>query len=534
MTVCVGNVSAVFSVTVVTARDGALTGLIGNRTKNRSICVCFKALVQYLHFFCRKAVKLLMPDCSLTITNWGMLGMNVLMIMLDSLRRDHVGCYGNDWIRTPNIDKFSKECVVFTRAFPEGLPTIPVRRAMHTGFRTYPNTGYVPRKGDDVKVPGWEPMPDKQVTISEIFKHGGYTTALYCSTYHMFKPSMSFHRGFDCWEWIRGHENDRYRTPLKDDVENLKNLPCELAYGVVGHGLEHNLANIQEWRTEEDWFPARTFGAAIRWLEGNREAEDFFLVVDEFDPHEPWCAPKPMLDLYFDTADYNGRRIINTRGGAFPFREGELRYTRAQYAGEVTLVDKYVGKLLDKVRESGLLENTLVFILSDHGHPIMDHGVLHKVPPGCLYPELMDLVYMIYHPDKEYAGTTCDAYVSTHDVAATVLALAGVSSPVKMEGRNIWEWVTDGKTDRREYMTSIYGGYVWCRDEEHAYISNSDGKEVRLYDVQEDPKQLNDIAEEKTEVSGRMYQHVLEDAGGALPHFQMRRLGLPWYDSAWI
>ena len=80
--------------------------------------------------------------------------MDVIVVMLDSLRKDHVGCYGNDWIHTPNIDKLAKESVVFTRAFPEALPTIPVRRAMHTGMRAFPNTGYVPKKGDNVKIPG--------------------------------------------------------------------------------------------------------------------------------------------------------------------------------------------------------------------------------------------------------------------------------------------------------------------------------------------------------------------------------------------
>ncbi len=300
-----------------------------------------------------------------------------------------------------------------------------------------------------------------------------------------------------------------------------------MAYGCVGHGLAGCLANMQDWRTEEDWFPARTFGKAIEWLERNRDAEKFFLVVDEFDPHEPWCTPKPMLDLYFDTAGYKGRRIINTRSGPYKFREGELEYTKAQYAGEVTLVDKYVGKLMDKVKELGLWENTVFMLLSDHGHPIMEHGVLHKITPLCLYPELMDLVYMIYHPDKEYAGTTCDAYVSTHDVAPTLLALTGVSPPVEMEGRNVWEWVTGEKTDRRDYLTSIYGGYVWCRDEEYAYIANLDGKDARLYDLQEDPGQYNNIAEEKPEITEKMYKRVLADAGGDLPRYQIRRPSLP-------
>ena len=456
--------------------------------------------------------------------------MNVILVVLDSLRKDHVGCYGNEWIHTPNIDRLARESVVFTRAFPEALPTIPVRRAMHTGMRTFPNRGYVPRKGDDVKIPGWEPIPENQVTMSELFRHEGYMTALFSSTYHMFKPSMNFHRGFTHWEWVRGQEYDRHRMPLKGDVENLENLPCELAYGCVGHGLASCLANIQDWKTEEDWFPAQTFGAAINWLERNRDMGKFFLVVDEFDPHEPWCAPKPMLDLYFDTAGYGGRRIINTHVGRFAFREGELEYTKAQYAGEVTLVDKYVGRLLDKIRELDIWENTIIMLLSDHGHPIMEHDVVHKVPQ-CLYPELMDLVYIVYHPERRYTGTSCDAYVSTHDVAPTLLAMVGIKLPVMMEGRNIWEWVTKDETDRRDYITSVFGDYVWCRDEEYAYIANLDGDDARLYNVQEDPDQHTNITEENPETCQKMYKRVLADADGILPRYQFGRPSSLWYGS---
>lgn len=237
-----------------------------------------------------------------------------------------------------------------------------------------------------------------------------------------------------------------------------------------------------------------------------------------------------MLNLYFDTASYGGRRIINTHVGVFIFREGELEYTRAQYAGEVTLVDRYVGKLLDKIRELDLWENTVVMLLSDHGHPIMEHGILHKVPQ-CLYSELMDLVYIVYHPDRRYTGTICNAYVSTHDVAPTLLTMVGVKPPVMMEGRNILEWVTKDKTNRREYITSIFGDYIWCRDEEYAYIANLDGNDVRLYNVQEDPDQHTNITKENPEICKKMYKRVLADADGILLHYQFVRPSSLWYGS---
>ncbi len=460
--------------------------------------------------------------------------MNVIIIMLDSLRKDHVGCYGNKWIKTPNLDNLAKESVVFTRGFPEALPTLPVRRAMHTGMRTFPCRGYVPRKGDNVKIPGWEPIPEDQLTMAEIFRHEGYRTAMFTSTYHMFKPSMNYHRGFDTWEWIRGQEADRYKLPIDPsvDIEDTKFLPCDLAYGCVGHSLHYCLPNMQGWKTEEDWFPPKTFGKAITWLESLGKNEKFLLVVDEFDPHEPWNAPKHFLELYFDTSKYSGRRVINTHGGPYKFHDGELEFTRAEYAGEVTLCDKYVGKLLDKVKELGFWYNTVIVVVSDHGHNIMDHGVMHKIPSH-MYPELMDLVFMIRHPDGEYAGTTCDAYVSHHDLLPTLLNMTGLKSPLAMDGRDVWKWVAEEDSERRTYMTCRFGDWVWCRDEEYAFISDLDGKRAMLYELSEDPEQRNNIAEKKPDVCRRMYKRILRDADGNIPRYKTERKDHAWYE-AWI
>lgn len=455
--------------------------------------------------------------------------MNVIVIILDSLRKDHVGCYGNQWIKTPNIDKLAEESVIFTRAFPESLPTIPVRRALHTGIRVFPCRDYRGRKGDVVRIPGWEPIPEEHVTMSEIFRHHGYRTAFYTSTYHMFKPSMNFHRGFDCWEWIRGHEADPYRLKIEGDVEDPRLLKSELAYGCVGHSLAYCLPNMMDWEKEEDWITPRTFGKAIEWLERYHKRGPFLLMVDEFDPHEPWNAPRDILSLYMDLESYSGRRIINTHGGPYKFREGELEYTKAQYAGEVTLCDKYIGKLLEKVKELGLWDDTIIVLASDHGHNIMDHGVMHKVPSH-LYPELMDLVLIIRHPDGEFVGERCDAYVGHHDILPTLLSFTGLESPLKLDGENLWDWVTGEREDRREYATSIFGDWVWCRDEEYAYISNLNGDYAKLYDLKRDPEQRVNIASERPDICELMYSRILKDAGGSLPHYYLGREGHEWYE----
>jgi arylsulfatase A-like enzyme len=125
--------------------------------------------------------------------------MNVIVVILDSLRRDHVGAYGNDQIRTPTLDAVAKEGLRFTRAHPDAMPTIPARRAIHTGMRTL-----------SFKV-RWAPIPEEQTTLAEILKKEGYHTALITDTYHQF--FMNIGRGFEVYRKIRGQESDPYKDP---------------------------------------------------------------------------------------------------------------------------------------------------------------------------------------------------------------------------------------------------------------------------------------------------------------------------------
>jgi len=138
--------------------------------------------------------------------------MNVVLIIIDTLRQDHVGCYGNKWIKTPYLDSLAKESVLFTQAYPESLPTLQVRRVLQTGCRIFPFRGHKDYKGDFVGASGWGPVSEERDTIAEILQHNSYRTAFITDTYHQFKPSKNFHRGFDEWTWIRGQEGDPYRS----------------------------------------------------------------------------------------------------------------------------------------------------------------------------------------------------------------------------------------------------------------------------------------------------------------------------------
>lgn len=454
--------------------------------------------------------------------------MNVILIVLDTLRADHLGCYGNPWIQTPTLDALARESVLFTRAFPESLPTIPMRRALHTGRRTFPFRDWTPPKGDPVISYGWQPIREDQTTLAEILSRNGYHTGFITDTFHYFKPSMNFHRGFDQWRWIRGQEADPYGSVAlirREQVEALMTPPM-LRFGPAPM-IRQYLANQAQRRGEEDYQAPRVFREAMQCLEENQDQEKLFLLIDCFDPHEPWDPPRHYVDLY--DPGYRGREVIMPPyGSADRLSEAELRHMRALYAAEVTMVDRWLGLFLERARSLGFLDSSLLIVTSDHGHQLGEHGLLGKVAFG-LYRELMDVPLLIRHPDGVGAGRRVDAFAQHHDIPATILPLLGIEPPQPLDGMNLWRFV-EGNGQGRQYVTAAFNNYVWCRDDRYVYIARNDGREAKLYDLQADPEERQDIAAAEPQVCREMFQRVLADAGGPLPNYPLLRyLATEWY-----
>ena len=452
----------------------------------------------------------------------------VILVILDSLRRDHVGCYGNSWIKTPTIDGLAKQSVKFLRAFPESLPTLPVRRALHTGNRSFPFRDYEPRKGDPVRIVGWQPIPEEQVTLAETLKHAGFRTAFITDTYHQFKPSMNFHRGFDEWQWIRGQETDPLNSASMFTEKDLEKYTPLSGRG-YRPALARYLANMSYRKEEPDWLAPRVFATAMSWLEANRDAKRFFLCVDSFDPHEPWDPPYPYRELYYP--GYKGREVIWPEYGKSDYLSpDELRYMRACYAGEVTMVDAWLGKFVDKARSLGMLDRALLVVISDHGHQLGEHGLTGKIPAG-LYPELMDIPLLIRHPSGTGADSEINALVYNHDVFATILGRLGIEPPLKTDSRDLWPLLRGDQQSARSYLTSGFANAVWARDDDYCYIADRDGGNARLYDLKADPEQRTNVISVHKDVAEQMQRRILADAGGSLPDnaAKARRHPDKWY-----
>jgi arylsulfatase A-like enzyme len=457
--------------------------------------------------------------------------MNLILVVIDSLRKDHVGAYGNTWIKTPNLDQFARESVRFDRAYPEAMPTLPFRNSTLTGKRVFPFKRWKPHlaswpiiqiqgSGKDWNVPGWAPLDRDDTPMAEYFVDKGYRTALVTDVFHQFYPGMNFNRGFQSWEWIRGQEWDCWRTdrltrkpPDAKGFFTNKVDPKNPKFWEVNRYFLNN-----EYRQfEEDYFAPQVFRTATKWLESNARCNKFFLMVDCFDPHEPWDPPFYYRDLY--NPGYKGKEIIMpiySDNASSYLGKKELKRMRSNYAAEVTMVDHWFGFFMNKMRILGLDKKSLIVVLSDHGHQLGERNFTGKLPWGIM-PCLTDLVLFIRHPDGMGAGKSVNAFVQNHDIFPTVTTIMGEACPEWAEGEDVWS-VVAGKRDKvRSHVTSIFKDYVWVRDDDFAMQMKSDKSEIELFDLRKDPQCLHDLSDGNGKIIKRMQDLIRQDAGGEVP-----------------
>ena len=268
--------------------------------------------------------------------------MNLILIVCDTLRRDYLGCYGNDWVRTPALDDLSASGVTFEHCYVGSFPTVPQRHDLMCSNYVFHTTG-------------WAPIAAGNSTLQERLAAEGYVTQFIADHAQLMSPGMNYHRGFHGVEWIRGHIADRWRTEPVD-----WEVPCD------PEKLRQPENWVKPWsrnycarETEDDWPSPKTFHAAEQWLERNRAHEKFYLLIDTFDVHEPWLPPEHYTELY--DPGYEGDDAIYPRyDHAGYLTEAELQHARALYAGSITMMDRAIGRFLQKLEDLGLARDTAV------------------------------------------------------------------------------------------------------------------------------------------------------------------------------
>ncbi len=431
--------------------------------------------------------------------------LNIILIISDTIRQDYCGCYGNDWVRTPHIDALAAQSAVMDHYYSGSFPTGPVRKDLHSGRYTFAYGSW----GD--------PRPEGEKVVAEMLHEQGYLTAYIGDT----DNAPQYRQGFDHEDVISHVASKLDGVPetveLTAAPEKLR-FPVEYAQSIARNALG--------WDGESDRRAARTMRAAHRWLEDQRNAEKpFFLWIDTFDPHEPWDPPRYYIDLY--DKGYVGDELMEP---AYSFAgyasEQEIRHMRCMYAAELTMVDRWLGYLLEGIQNMGLAGNTALLFASDHGFYHGEHGFIGKVQLDRenviigrwpLYSTIAHSPLIVHVPGGP-AGKHYNALCQPADITATILDLAGAGPHPELQGRSLLP-VVDGKTKgvrdaAVSTLTHVTDGQVRCpaavRTHDVLYIYGGDEWKSELYDLATNPDESHNVFEKDKPKAKKMHQRYLE------------------------
>ncbi len=396
--------------------------------------------------------------------------MNVIVILCDTLRRDHCGPYHEgrplnacwsaeapDWVvPTPNMDRLAARGTVFDQCYCGSTPCMPARRDIYTGRYEFLERGWGPLEEEDSDLPRQVSGPPNQ-SIQWTLEQGYKASYLITDHFHLWEQgSGNYHMGYTGFDFVRGCEADAYLTaPLTG---------FSLPEGDRRHKNERHWRNIHHIRqSEEDYFCAQVFRRAAAWLERNAgEHQDFYLHLDIFDPHEPWDPPEDLLRR-FDPRGYDVPEVT----AAPPYRrwrevlsESQLYAYRARYAAKVVFLDRWLGHLFDALDLLNLWDETLVILTTDHATFNGDHGRIGKLQTH-EFDAVGHIPFIMAHPTLAH-GERRSQLVQLVDLYPTVLAAVGRPLPdvprdQELHGVNLLPSLADPNAATRDY--AVYGQF---------------------------------------------------------------------------
>jgi arylsulfatase A-like enzyme len=429
---------------------------------------------------------------------------HLIVIVCDTLRWDFLQCYGNDWVLTPHISALASQAVVFDRAYTASFPTVPHRRDLMSGRYTFPSP--------------WTSPPG--ALLQSYLQRAGYATQLISDHVQLLIPGITFlYVGFDGHQWVRGHQADCFITD-HDPVE----WPCAPEKLRSPERLVIPHLRAAKGRVyERQWHDPATVAMALDWLERNYRQERFYLYLDLFGTHEPWDPPRFYRDLY--DPGYDGEEVLLPR---YDFKdylsEREIQHVRALYAGMITMMDRWLGRLFESLRLMQLWDKTAILLTADHGWYHGEHGrmgkhtVLAPKQGWPLYEEVNHIPLILRVPGLGEGGRQ-RALVQPTDIAPTLLDIAGVPLPGAMHGASLLPLLrgevesvrpfavssptltTDGEQQLPVTVVSEQG---W------SLIDGGHNATSELYYLPDDPGQERDLIATHGEQARAMHRQLLD------------------------
>lgn len=434
---------------------------------------------------------------------------HMLLIVTDHWRGDCLSRLGHPAVETPHLDSLSARGTTFIRAYTPCPSCVAARRSLMTGMTPYSQgmVGY--RDGQP-----W----DYPHTLAGELTAAGYQTANIGKTH--FYPARK-HLGFEQLVIPTDYEEWLGQQP---GIETEK-----LAHGVPANSWLGRPNHLPEHQMEETYF----VGRALDFLHKRDPTRPFFLTLSFNGPHPPWCPPQVYYDQFIDRdlpkpeiGDWAERHArdarypldVNAWRGTLP--EHIVHRARAAYFAYLAFLDAQIGRLVERLQRTGLLDDTLIVFTSDHGEMLGDHHLWRKtyayeasarVPLIAVAPGSMNVE----------RNVECDALIGWEDIMPTFLQAAETDQPESVEGHSVLELLKDPSDTLRPYY---HGEHAPCYHPENAnqfltdarwkYIWNPINGEEQLFDLQADPHECADLARKEPDVLAHWRQTMARQLAG--------------------
>jgi arylsulfatase A-like enzyme len=381
---------------------------------------------------------------------------NVILISLDTLRADHLGCYGYSHPTSPALDKLTKDAVLFANTYAQSSWTLPSHMSILFSLNSASHQVYFNDQKVDESLPSLATFFKDQGYITFGFTGGGYVSSIY-----------GFAKGFDWYDEPVGGR----KAPLgMDEAE-------------------------------------RMFQVTSDWLGQNRD-RPFFLFLHTFQIHGPYASPEPWNEMFVEKdAAWNRlalRNFLDSHGDDYPFSPEEKANIIALYDQEIRYTDDVlIGPLIARLKELGIYDNTLLIITSDHGEEFGDHGGwLHG---RTVYDELIRVPLIIKFPDSAYKDSRIENMCRLIDIMPTALEASGIKyDKNKLEGRSLFSFLKGNETEDRVFISDLAHknvpdpcpALIATNSKRLKFIiqkSKEGVKAIEAFDLKRDPRERNNI-----------------------------------------
>ena len=386
--------------------------------------------------------------------------MRAIFVLFDSLNRLALGAYGGR-LPTPNFDRFARRAATFDTHYVGSLPCIPARRDIHTGRLNFPHRS-------------WGPLEPFDNSFAEILKEHGIHSHLVTDHGHYFEEGgATYHQRYTTWDFIRGQENDPWKAMVQPPLERFRERYSQKHYPFgeqidASSRMRAQHAINKQWMADEADFPGpRCFASGLEFLKTNKDADNWLLQIECFDPHEPFDAPARFKEA-FDTGWQGG--VLN-----WPYYEHvtdsaeEIAEIRANYAALVAMCDAYFGTLMDFMDANDMWRDTVLILTTDHGYLLAEHDWWGKnLQP--YYEEISHIPLLLHHPAFAMAaGTRITGLTQTYDLMPTLLDCFGLEMPSEVQGRSMLELLRGNPAERQVGIFGMFGGPIGATDGRYAY-----------------------------------------------------------------